>query len=106
MSDKSYKVIFDEIILRQLKKAGKNRQLRSFLSKIFNKIENLGPDAGKIIDPKFFLYEVEMKSPPLRLYYRIDFQRREAYVFEYEMKTSPAKQKGALRRIKDKLLKS
>jgi hypothetical protein len=64
-----FNLVFDEIILRQLKKSGKNKLIKNILSKIFDKIEELGPRAGNIIDSKLHLYEIKMKSPPIRLYY-------------------------------------
>ena len=65
-----YEIVFDDIILKQLKKAGKNKFLRNILDKIFDKIENLGPRAGVLIDPQLKIYEVKMKRPPVRLFYK------------------------------------
>ena len=39
MNNKNYQLIFDKVILKQLKKAGKNNSLKRLLSKILNKIE-------------------------------------------------------------------
>jgi len=101
-----FKLIFDEVILKQLKKAGKNNAIREILSKILNKIEELGPRAGKLLDSQLHIYEVKMKNPPIRLYYKYNIQNNEIYVFEYEMKTSEEKQKRTIEKIKRFLLKS
>jgi len=37
----NYKLIFDDVILKQLKRAGKNKHIRDILSKILDKLENL-----------------------------------------------------------------
>ncbi len=42
--EKSYTLIFDEIILKQLKKLGKKKQIRTILSQLFDRIEILGQD--------------------------------------------------------------
>jgi len=98
-----YEIIFDDIILKQLKKAGKNKFLRDILSKIFNKIENLGPRAGVLIDPQLKIYEVKMKRPPVRLFYKHNTKTNEIYVFEYMIKTSREKQQSVIDKIKRKL---
>ena len=98
----NYSIIFDEVILKQLKKLGKDEHTKEILTKVLNKIEELGPNAGKILDPRLKLYEIKRKHPPLRLYYKIVEQTKEAYVFEYEMKTSKVKQSETIGRIRDK----
>ncbi len=104
--DKNYKIIFDEVIFRQLEKTGKNKQLRDILSNIFNKIEEHGPRAGKLIDSRLKLYEIKLKHPPLRLYYRHNIFTNDIYLFEYEMKTSEKKQNLTIEKIRKKILKS
>ena len=99
-----YKIIFDRIILKQLKKAGKNKQVRNILSKSFDKIESLGPRAGKLLDSQLRIYEIKIKRPPIRLFYKHDILTNEIYVFEYVMKTSEKKQQSIIDKIRKKIL--
>ena len=100
--DKKHILIFDDIILKQFKQSGKNKKIRTVLSKVFDKIEELGPRAGNLVDLKLFIYEIKLKSPPIRLYYRHNKFTDEIYLFEYEMKTSKRKQQATINRIKKK----
>ena len=95
-----YRIIFDEVMLNQFKKLGKDRGTKDIISKIFDKIENLGPDAGKLLDSQLRIYEIKRKRPLIRLYYKISEEKKEAYIFEYEMKTSKEKQRSSIERIK------
>ena len=104
--EKNYELVFDEVILRQLEHAGKNEHLRSILSNIFDKIEEKGPRAGKLVDSKLFIYEIKLKHPPLRVYYKHNKLTNEIYLFEYEMKTSPKKQKRTLTKLRRKALET
>jgi hypothetical protein len=99
-----YVLVFDEIMLKQLQKLGKDENIRWFLSKIFDKLEELGPQTGKCIDSHLLLYEVKMKRPPIRLYFKHVRNSNELYVFEYEMKTSIKKQQQTIHRIRKKTL--
>ncbi|MBI4918857.1 hypothetical protein HY837_02940 [archaeon] len=101
-----YNLVFDEVILDQLKKASKNQQVKIFLAKILDRIEEKGPDAGKLIDSVLKLYEVKMMHPPIRLYYLIEEHKQEAYIFEYEMKTSESKQQNTINKIRNKIKES
>ncbi len=103
---KNFKLIFDGVMVKQLKKVSKNNAIKNILSRIFDKIEELGPRAGRLIDSQLHIYEIKMKSPPIRLYYKHDLSTNEIYVFEYEMKTSEGKQNKTIKRIKKLLLKS
>ena len=98
----SYKIIFDEVILKQFKKAGKNELIRSILSKCFHKIESLGPRAGVLIDSQLKIYEVKIKRPPIRLFYKHNIETDEIYIFEYMMKTSQEKQQSVIEKIRKK----
>ena len=89
-----------------MKQVGKNQHIRSILSKIFDKIEELGPRAGDLVDSQLFIYEIKLKSPPIRLYYRHNKNTNEIYLFEYEMKTSKKKQQATIERIKKKASKT
>ena len=73
---------------------------------MFDKIEELGPRAGNLVDSKLFIYEIKLKSPPIRLYFRHNKITDELYLFEYEMKTSKEKQQKTIEKIKSKLSKS
>src|SRR3989344_1546060 len=99
----NYKLIFDEVILRQLKQVGKNKQIKDILIKVFDKIEELGPRAGELLDSQLFIYEKKMKNPPLRVYFKHNIATNEICLFEYEMKTSSAKQQRTIERIRKKV---
>ena len=99
-----YEIVFDEVILEQFKKAGKNRQIRDILSKSFDKIEELGPRAGKLLDSQLRIYEVKIKRPPIRLFFKHNVTTDEIYVFEYLMKTSEHKQQSIIDKIRKKIL--
>ena len=99
---KNYELVFDEVILKQLKKLERDAHTKEIVSKILDKIEESGPNAGNLIDPRLRIYEVKRKHPPIRLYYKIVEERKEAYIFEYEMKTSQEKQDETILNIKSK----
>ncbi|MFH0954590.1 MAG: hypothetical protein V1777_00605 [Candidatus Micrarchaeota archaeon] len=98
----NYVLVFDEVILGQLKKLGKDKPTRELLSKMLDKIEENGPMAGKLLDSRLHLFEVKAMHPPIRLYYKINELAKEAYVFEFEMKTSPEKQNRTIAKIREK----
>ena len=100
---KAYTLVFDAVMLAQLKKLGENKPLRALLGKMFDKMELLGPRAGQLIDSQLFLYEMKAKHPPLRLYYRHIRETDELHVFEYEMKTSPGKQRKTIYRLRQSI---
>ncbi len=97
-----FEIIFDDVMLGQLKKLGKNRELRNRISKMLDKIEELGPRAGKLLDAKLSIYEVKSKSPPIRLYFKYVRNTDQIYVFEYGMKTAAARQKRSIEKLKEK----
>lgn len=97
-----YGLIFDEEILKHLKKIANKNDIKKVVSNILDKIECMGGDAGKLIDSKLFIYEIKMKNPPLRIYYKIINDKKEAYIFEFEMKTGKKKQQKTIDKIKDK----
>ncbi|MBS3125345.1 hypothetical protein J4211_03785 [Candidatus Woesearchaeota archaeon] len=100
---KRFTLIFDEVMREQLTKLAETDSLRILLSKLFDRMESLGPRAGKLVDSQLFLYEMKAKSPPLRLYYRHVKETDELWVFEYEMKTSEKKQKKTIGKLKFKI---
>ncbi|MFO8015915.1 MAG: hypothetical protein R6U32_02315 [Candidatus Woesearchaeota archaeon] len=100
-----YKTVFDKVMLNQLRRLGKNKNLRAALSLMLDRIEEKGEKAGKLVDSQLFIYEVKSKKPSLRLYFKPVADSKRIYVFEYEMKKGNKKQKATLRRIKDKVMK-
>ena len=97
-----YTLVFDDIMIKQLKKAAKNHQIKEILTKMLDKLEISGPDAGELLDSRLSLYEVKVKHPPIRLYYKHNKPTNEIYIFEFEMKTSPEKQKATIKKLKQK----
>lgn len=104
--DKKYTLIFDEIMLKQLQKAAKENTVKQILIKMLDKIELLGPNAGKFIDSKLKIYELKNKHPPIRLYFKEQKDKEEMYIFEYEMKTSEKQQQKTIKKIKKKVLET
>ena len=100
--ENQYTLVFDDIMIKQLKKAAKNQHIKNILTKMLDKLENLGADAGELLDSQLFIYEIKNKHPPIRLYFKHNKQTDEVYVFEFEMKTSPEKQQSTIGRIKQK----
>jgi hypothetical protein len=96
----NFPVVFDDIMLKQLQKAGKNQQLKEILRTMLDEIEERGPQAGKLLDSHLFIYEIKNKHPPIRLYFKHQLQTNEIYVFEYEMKTSEDKQQRTIEKIR------
>jgi hypothetical protein len=97
----TYQLVFDSVILSQLKKAGKDQKTREILSKMLDKLELVGPYAGDLIDSKLLLYEVKNKHPPIRLYFKL--KGSQVMVFEYEMKTSQTRQQNTINKLKHKI---
>ena len=100
--ERHYTLIFDDIMIKQLKKAAKNQHIRNILTKMLDKLENVGADAGELLDSQLFIYEIKNKHPPIRLYFKHNKQTGEIYVFEFEIKTSQEKQQSTIGRIKRK----
>jgi len=97
-----YTLVFDDVMIKQLKKAAKNQHIKEILTKMLDKLELSGPNAGELLDPHLSIYEVKIKHPPIRLYFKHNKLTNEIYVFEFEMKTSPEKQKATIIKIKRK----
>ena len=98
-----YTLVFDDVMIKQLKKAAKNQHIKEILTKMLDKLELSGPDAGELLDSQLSLYEVKIKHPPIRLYYKDNKSTNEIYVFEFEMKTSPEKQEATIKKLKQKV---
>lgn len=101
-----YKLIFDDVIIKQLKKIAKNNHVKNIITKMLDRLELLGPLAGKLLDSKLFIYEIKNKHPPIRLYFKHNENTNEIYVFEFEMKTSEKEQQRTIDKIKKKALES
>ena len=97
-----FEVIFDDVMLNQLKKLGRNQEVKSRISKMLDKVEELGPRAGKMLDVRLGIYEVKSKRPPIRLYFKHVKNTGQIYVFGYEMKTSAGRQQATIERLKEK----
>ncbi len=93
-------------MVKQLRKAAKNNQIKQILTKMLDKVEESGPDAGKLLDSKLFIYEIKSMHPPIRLYFKHNLSTAEIYVFEFEMKTSEAEQQKTIDRIRKKASES
>lgn len=105
MMPEKYTLVFDNVIIHQLKKVAKNLQIKRIITVMLDKLELVGPYAGKLLDSQLFIYELKNKRPPLRLYFKHHKLTNEIYVFEFEMKTSVEKQNQTLRKIKGKISK-
>jgi len=90
--DSKYSLAFDDVMIKQLKKAGRNKHIEEILTKMLDKLEIAGSNAGDLIDSHLFIYEIKNKHPPIRLYFKHHQPTNEIYVFEFEMKTSAEKQ--------------
>ena len=104
--EKRHTLVFDKVMIKQLKRAAKNNQVKEILTKMLDGIEEFGPDAGELLDSQLSIYEVKNMRPPIRLYYQHSKASNEIKVFEYEMKTGAEKQQNTIEKIKKKLLKS
>lgn len=100
-----YELVYDEVILKQLKKAAKDNKVKEILSKMFDKLENKGPEIGELLDSKVFIYELKNMHPPIRLYYKPDLETDKIKVFEFEMKTGQDKQQKTIDKIKNKVFR-
>jgi len=100
--EKHYALVFDDVMVKQLKKAAKNQHVKEILSKMLDKLESLGADAGDLLDSRLFIYEIKNKHPPIRLYFKHNKQTDELHVFEFEMKTSQKKQQSTIDKVKQK----
>ena len=98
----NYTLVFDDVMTKQLKKAAKNQHIKEILTKMLDKLELSGPDAGELLDSQLSLYEVKIKHPPIRLYYKHNKSTNDIYVFEFEIKTSPEKQEATIKKLKQK----
>lgn len=94
-----YKLIFGKSILKKLQKIEKKADIKNLVVKMLNKIEEKGPNAGKLLDSVVNLYEIKSKNPPLRLYFEIIFEGNKAEIIDFEMKKSKKKQNNIIQKI-------
>ena len=106
MTESRFHLVFDDVMVKQLRKAAKNNQIKQILTKMLDKIEESGPDASKLLDSKLFIYEMKTMHPPIRLYFKHNLSTAEIYVFEFEMKTGGAEQQKTIDRIRKKASES
>ena len=100
--EKPYTLIFDDVMIKQLKKVAKNQHIKNILTKILDKLEYSGADAVNLLDSQLFIYEIKNKHPPIRLYFKHNKQTDEIYVFEFDMKTSQERQQGIIEKVRQK----
>lgn len=100
-----YKIVLDKVILNQLKKLGTRKDIKNKITFLLDKLECKGERSGTLLDTKLLLYEIKMKRPPLRLYFKKVVSSEELYVFEYEMKTSQTQQNVTIQKLKKKISK-
>ena len=103
--EKHYHLVFDDVMIKQLKKAAKNQNIKIILTKMLDRVEFSGPDSGALLDSQLFIYEMKNKHPPIRLYFKHNKQTNEIYVFEFEMKTSQEKQRQTIKKLRQKFLR-
>ncbi len=103
MEVQKYELVFDDIIIKQLQKAAKNKAVKEIVSRMLSQIELAGPNAGKLIDSQLHLYEMKSKTPPIRLYFKHKLDKNEIYVLEFEMKNSEKKQKETINKLRYKV---
>ncbi len=103
VSDVTYTLIFDKVIVKQLQQEAKNQHIKSILTNLLDKLETHGPRAGKLLDSQLFIYEIRNKQPPIRLYFKHNSDTNEIYVFEYEMKTGGKKQRRTISKLRKKV---
>ena len=103
LMEKRFTLVFDDILKKQLDKSSKDKKIQEILTKMFKKIEFLGPLAGELLDSQEFIYEIKNKHPPIRLYFNQDKETNEIILFEYEMKTSEKKQQNTINKLRRRL---
>jgi hypothetical protein len=100
MEEKRYELVFDDVMIKQLKRAAKNNVVKGILKRMLDQMEIGGPMAGKLVDSQLHVYEMKSKNPPIRLYFKHKQDTNEIYVFEFEMKTSEKKQKETIGKLR------
>ncbi|MEK6938859.1 MAG: hypothetical protein AABX04_07505 [Nanoarchaeota archaeon] len=96
---KRFTLVFDEVMKQKLAEAITKANCREVIKQWLDRLEQLGPDAGKLLDNHVWLYEMKSKHPPLRLYYHYSKTAEKIVLFELEMKTSEKKQQKTINRL-------
>lgn len=99
-----FNIVFDKEMLKQLKQVKKD--VEAHITRCFDKLEELGPRAGDLIDSKLNIYELKMKKPPIRIYYCYERNENKLIIFKFEMKKSPEKQKSTISNIRKRISKT
>ena len=60
---------YDKKVVHELHKLRHHDDLAATYLHLLQKLEQLGPRAGKLLDEHLHVYEVREKHPPLRLYF-------------------------------------
>ena len=100
MSEKRFTVTFDEHVKETMEKALVKGNAREIIKHWLDRLEEKGPDAGKLLDSHFWIYEMKNKHPPLRLYYHYQHFPEKIIIFELDMKTSEQKQNITITKIR------
>ena len=103
MEEKRYQLVFDEVMKKKLEKAITKSSNRDIIKQWLDKLEQQGPNAGKLLDNHTWLYEMKNKHPPLRLYYHFGRETGKIILFELETKTSEKKQQNTINKIQQYL---
>lgn len=105
MEKPRYKLVFDEVVKAKLEKILAEGSYREIIKQWFDRLETIGPNAGKLLDNHTWLYEMKSKHPPLRLYFYHQKSGNKIVLFEIELKTSEKKQQNIINKWKQELFK-
>jgi hypothetical protein len=97
---KRHKILFDDYFLKQISKT-KNNNIKNIISNLLDKLEVLGPLAGKLLDSKLQFYELKNKKPAIRIYFKVSPNKNIILIGGFEIKKSKGRQNKTIDRIKD-----
>ncbi|MFH1400047.1 MAG: hypothetical protein ABIH41_00875 [Nanoarchaeota archaeon] len=100
-----FKAVFSQEMIKEFRKAARNKKIKEILSAMLDKLEDKGPETGNLLDTKLHIYELKNKRPPLRLYYKENLGTEEIFIFAFDMKTGARKQQKAIDSIRKRLSK-
>ncbi len=103
MEEQRYKLVFDEVVKAKLEKILAEGSHQEIIKQWFDRLEMIGPNAGKLLDNHTWLYEMKSKHPPLRLYFYHPKNTAKIVIFEIELKTSEKKQQNTINKWKQEL---
>ena len=98
--EKNFSLSFDKKMVKQLRKAIRNKEVMDILKGLLDDLEEFGLKNAKLLDNTLWLYELKYHRPPIRLYVIPVVGTTEIYVLEFEMKTNEKKQKMTLDRLR------